>query len=108
MATGVTQAGYSAGGFIGQVVADNPTVTVKVADLFDVFPELEGFDQSHSEFAADVKRAAELARSEDSLISLRDRFHQAAHEELAQEFFEEQTYTGPTLVKEAGSDDDAS
>lgn len=96
MATGEN---FAQGGYIS-VVSGKSSETVLVRDLFAVFPELAGHEESAAEFADHVKRAAELSRSEDSLIGLRDRFHQAAHDEL-----EHTHYTGPTGI--VNGDDDA-
>lgn len=46
--------------------------TVRVADLWAVFPELEG-DESPAEFAGKVRLAADLARKEDAHDDLRGR-----------------------------------
>lgn len=82
--------------------ASKSGATVLVDDLFTVFPELAEPDESPYDFAQLVKQAATLARQEDALVGLRDRFHQAAHDEP-----EATEYTGPRLVKEGPGPDDA-
>lgn len=76
--------------------------SVLVNDLLTVFPELADPSEDPYDFAQLIKQAATLARQEDALVGLRDRFHQAAHDEL-----EATEYTGPRLVKEGPGPDDA-
>ena len=59
------------------MASTNIEVAVKVSDLFEVYPELDG-GEPLEEFAKKVVLAAELARREDAYEDLRDRLKPAA------------------------------
>lgn len=60
----------SEGDFIGEA---RTVTTIRVEDLFAVYPELEDSDETEQEFATKIARAATLARQEEAHDDLRGR-----------------------------------
>lgn len=59
-------------------IKEEKVATIKVEDLWAVFPELEGVETAE-EFAAHITRAADISRKEDSYVELRERFDFAVY-----------------------------